>query len=111
MKTILVIDDTAIIRQLLREFLEMEGYNVLTAETAELGFPKVMQADLVLSDVNTGGLYDGNELCRKIKVDYPNLPVILMSSLSIFTSQADFTFTKGHDLGELVGKVNELLTE
>lgn len=111
MKTILVIDDGKYMRKLLCEVFVMEGYNVLTAETARIGYSMMDHADLILSDVNTGGLFDGNDLCQEIKFAYPNFPVILMSSLSNFAPEADYTFNKGSELTELIDKVNELLEE
>ena len=53
MSRILVIDDSAIIRELLQESLTAHGYEVLLAETADEGVKLLKQKtpDLIVSDI------------------------------------------------------------
>ncbi len=42
------------------------------------------QPDIVLLDINLGHITDGLEVCLKIKADYPNIKVIVVSAYSDF---------------------------
>lgn len=81
---VLIVDDDPRVRDLLRELLELEGYEVSTgsdgAEAIDLAAS--FEPDVVVSDVvmpNVGGL----ELCRKLKADPATayVPVLLISGL------------------------------
>lgn len=82
MYRILVIEDSPIMRQLLRRILTGEGYECITATGAASGHKTCAQnkPDLVLLDVN---LPDGNgiELCRRLKADpaVRHIPVLLLT--------------------------------
>lgn len=76
---ILVVDDEAAIRQSLLEILEEEGYDVLTAESAETARTFLNgNIDLVLLDIKLGE-DNGIDLLREIKQQRPSLPVIMIS--------------------------------
>ena len=81
MPKILIIDDEKDIRNLLAKTLELEGYQVKTAERISEGWTKlsIEEFDLVLSDVR---LPDGSgvDLCRRIKEKFPLLEVICMTA-------------------------------
>lgn len=66
--TVLVVDDIAANRNLLRETLEPQGYEVLLAASGEtaLDVASRAQPDLLLLDVNMPGI-DGFETCRQLK--------------------------------------------
>jgi len=68
MTKILVIDNEAAMLQLLKHFLENEGYEVLTAESSQKGlelarehFPTLVILDLVMP------VMDGFETCRRLR--------------------------------------------
>jgi len=65
---ILVVDDDPANRELLREFLEAEGLEVVTAPDgrSSLGEFARIKPDLVLLDVNMP-FVDGFEVCRRLK--------------------------------------------
>lgn len=69
--TILVIDDSAVDRLLLRAILEPHGYEVTTVEDGmqAVAALEVLRPDLILLDVCLPGI-DGYELCRQLR----NLP-------------------------------------
>ncbi len=82
MKKILVVDDHADIRKLVRMTLELEDY-----EVRELGDgPAAVRAagewlpDLVLLDVMMPGDYDGLEACRRLKAAGARPLVMLLSA-------------------------------
>jgi len=67
-KKVLVIDDTEIIRAMLRDLLKEQGYHVLTASTGEEGIDRAKEyrPDIILIDTKMPGI-DGFETCRRIK--------------------------------------------
>lgn len=79
--TILVVDDEAPIRELLRAFLEEEGYEVATASCAGEGLDRVEteRPALVLSDVAMPGM-SGLQLCATLRGRGARVPVVLMSA-------------------------------
>jgi CheY-like chemotaxis protein len=70
MSRILVVDDDETVRQVLREFIEMEGHVVVEADSANAARHAMALApvDLVFMDVNMPG-ESGASLCRSIKED------------------------------------------
>ena len=80
MKTILVVDDDTNICELLRLYLEKEGYSVTIANdgmTAVKTFPQ-LQPDLTLLDIMLPQL-DGWQVCREIR-KYSNKPIIMLTA-------------------------------
>lgn len=79
--TILIIDDEMAIRESLQTLLEMEDYQVNTAETGEEGLTRIAEQpyDLVLLDY---ALPDKNglEVLREIRDRDPSLAVILITA-------------------------------
>lgn len=79
MKQILIIDDEADIRSMLKEYLEMEGYLVYTAEDGEEALSKMNgETDLILLDVNMPGM-DGYEVCEKIR-NIVGCPILFLTA-------------------------------
>jgi DNA-binding response OmpR family regulator len=79
-KTILVVDDDALMRRSLAASLGQTGYHVVTAATGELAVAEVERRvpDLVLLDVGLPGM-DGMETLRALRRHHPNLAVILVT--------------------------------
>jgi CheY-like chemotaxis protein len=81
--TILVIDDDANIRELLRLHLTAAGYSVQVAEDAiTAGYTVLRQApDLIICDVHMPHM-DGFEFVAALKADptVPDMPVIFLTS-------------------------------
>ncbi len=80
MSSVLVIDDEAGIRDVLREILSDEGYGVLTAEDGIEGLELVRseRVDLVVLDVwlpNMGGM----DVLKQLKAEKPEIEVIVIS--------------------------------
>lgn len=80
MRTILVIDDDAMILMILKQTLSKAGYRVLTAGSGEEGVALLAtsQADLVLTDYLMPGM-SGIEVVNFIKQNQPLLPVIMLT--------------------------------
>ena len=81
MQTILVVDDDPLIREILTDFLEGEGYGVRSAADglAALGAVAADCPDLVLSDVWMPGL-DGFGLLERLHDRAAAVPTVLMSA-------------------------------
>lgn len=82
---ILIVDDDAVMRQVLRRDLEKEGYQVSTLEDART-LPERLREfspDLLLLDVILPGV-TGTEACRNLRMDrqFRDLPVIMLTALS-----------------------------
>ncbi|MFN3740452.1 MAG: sigma-54-dependent transcriptional regulator, partial [Thermodesulfovibrionales bacterium] len=77
---ILVIDDEEGIRDSLKGILEDEGYEVLTAPSAEEGMKifEEQSPDLVLLDIWLPGI-DGIEALKSMRDRRPSIPVIMIS--------------------------------
>ena len=94
---ILVVDDDADTRQLVKMMLARAGYEVMLAEDGELGWKSLTEArpDLLLTDIMMPGL-DGLALLRRVRADSRTrtLPVILFSAKSTVDEVAE-----GLDLG------------
>ena len=78
---ILVVDDEAIVRESLQDWLTDAGYQVLTAESGpkaleviEMEKPGIMIADLVMPGM------DGIELMKKAKALQPGLEVVIITA-------------------------------
>lgn len=69
MKKILIVDDHADIRRLIRMTLEFEDYDIREAADGESALVAAaqMQPDLVLLDVMMPGGIDGLEVCRRLR--------------------------------------------
>src|SRR3712207_6189305 len=79
-KTILVVDDDALMRRSLAASLGQTGYSVEIAATGESAVQAVRRKapDLVLLDVGLPGM-DGMETLRALRHHEPNLAVILVT--------------------------------
>lgn len=79
--TILIVDDEKNSRDGLKQFLEGQDYDILTAADGLEGFKTYQEEkpDLVLADIRMPGL-DGVSLLEKIKRENPNALVILMTA-------------------------------
>ncbi len=79
--TVLIIDDEMAIRESLEVLLESDGYQVLSAASAEEGLARLAEqpSDAVLLDF---ALPDRNglDLLREVRDRYPDLPVIMITA-------------------------------
>jgi DNA-binding response OmpR family regulator len=78
-RTILLVDDDALMRRSLAFHVEQAGYQVHTAANAEdaISFVRTSPPDLVILDIGLPGM-DGLDALREIKAGH-NLPVIFLT--------------------------------
>jgi len=116
MRTVLVVDDEPIVRDIVVRYLEQEGYRTLQAgdgETAR-GVLERETPSLVVLDLMLPGT-DGLSLCRWIR-ERSDLPVIMVTALGEETDRltglelgADDYLTKPFSPRELVARVKAVL--
>ena len=80
MYKILVVDDEPKIREVIREYAEFSGYEVVEAEDgmSAIGLFKLNDYDLIIMDVMMPKL-DGFSACKEIK-KIKDVPVIMLSA-------------------------------
>ena len=80
---ILVVDDLAINRELIREALCDCEYEISEAETASGALERLehRETDLVITDVRMPGM-SGVELLKRLHRDYPDIVVVLISAFA-----------------------------
>ena len=98
--TVLVVDDIAANRNLLRETLEPVGYEVLLAPDGETALKVALRArpDVILLDVMMPGI-DGFETCRRLKQSDATrgIPVLFITALSEMKSMVEGFHAGGVD--------------
>ncbi|EUJ43168.1 response regulator transcription factor [Listeria riparia] len=117
MKRILVVDDDPHIRQLVGHHLRAEGFHVLEAENGVHAETLLHEAQvhLVIVDLMMPKM-DGLELCRRIRADYAEIPVIMLTAKDALLDKAqgfevgtDDYVTKPFEPQELIFRVRALL--
>ncbi len=106
---VLVIDDEAEVRHLLRQYLSNEGYSVDTAPTGEEGLDKlsVSKYNVVVCDIKMPGI-NGIETMERIKQHDPSIEVILITGYSSVTSAIESMKKGAFDYVKKPFKLEEL---
>lgn len=80
LQKILVVDDEANIRNLIKEYAEYDGFSVVEAEDGRVAVDvaKVQNIDLIIMDIMMPRL-DGFSACKEIK-KFKDIPVIMLSA-------------------------------
>ena len=118
-KTILVVEDQEDNRQILRDLLSANDYDMLEAENGEeaLAAVKKQRPDLILMDIQLPVL-DGYEATRRLKADpaTKSIPVIVVTSYALSgdetkarESGCDAYVTKPYSPRALLAKIKEFL--
>ena len=114
-KKILIVEDEANIRELLRLYLEREGYTVLEAENGVEGIKKWKsdKPDMLLLDVMMP-VMDGWEVCREIRAE-SDVPIIMLTAkgetadrVSGLEMGADDYIVKPLEMPEVIARVRGL---
>ncbi|MBE9036227.1 response regulator transcription factor [aff. Roholtiella sp. LEGE 12411] len=102
MATILIIDDAAFSRRMLRKYLQIDGYEILEAVNGQEGLemikshqPNCVLTDLLMPDIN------GFELLKLLKQENLKVPAIIISA-----DIQDSSRQQGMELGA-VGFINK----
>ena len=86
-KKVMTVDDSFSIRQSIRLFLQLSGYEVIEAENGEDALEKLQKetVDLVITDINMPKL-NGIELIKKLREQishYRFIPIIVITTESV----------------------------
>jgi DNA-binding NtrC family response regulator len=78
--SILVVDDELLIRDLLYDFFQQQGWNIAVAESGEkaLEILRSRKIDLLLTDIKMPQM-DGLSLTNEVRAMFPHLPIVLMT--------------------------------
>ncbi len=113
-KTILVVDDDAIIRRVCRAGLEANGYRVIELVEGSKVIKTIKQegVDLVILDIFMDG-QEGMETAFMLLREHEDIPVIMISSDADYLEQADMivqaTIQKPINISVLKETVENLL--
>ncbi len=115
-KTILIVEDESNIRELLRMYLEQEGYTVESAQNGSEGLRtfKRVHPDLVLLDLMMP-VMDGNQMIRELRT-FSKTPVIMLTAKGEMMDKvaglelgADDYITKPFEMREVMARVKAVL--
>jgi YesN/AraC family two-component response regulator len=123
MATILLVDDEDLLREGVREILEMSDYTVIEARDGEEALSQfaVNNVDMVISDVVMPNM-DGVDLVSRLRESFPDIPILTISGGSrvvsarfgldsALLSGANASLTKPFNAKQLLEKVAQLLAE
>jgi nitrogen-specific signal transduction histidine kinase/ActR/RegA family two-component response regulator len=89
-ETILVVEDDALVREVVIATLRRRGYRVIAVDSAAAALEAIEAStdgiDLLLSDVVMPGM-GGPELVEVVRADRPGLPVVMMSGYTANTME------------------------
>jgi DNA-binding response OmpR family regulator len=114
---VLVVDDDPTVSDVVRRYLERAEYEVVLAADGQGALDAVhaQRPDLVVLDLMLPGI-DGLEVCRRLRRDDPNLPVVMLTALGDEADRvvglslgADDYVTKPFSPRELVLRVQSVL--
>lgn len=123
MSDILIIDDDSEFREMLKTMMEMEGFNVATAEDGKIGVDlyRLKPTDLIVTDIVMPN-QEGVETIYFLQKEFPGVKVIAVSGggrgkasdyLHSITRLecVKGTFQKPFNMDEFVNKVREVIGE
>ncbi len=107
---LLVVDDEKVIREILADFLSMEGFHVRTAEDGQEALGELSRArfDLVLSDLKMPNL-GGIELLAAIQKHSPQVVTIIMTGFGTVETAIDAMKKGAYDYILKPFKVEEVI--
>jgi YesN/AraC family two-component response regulator len=121
MTTILLVDDEDLLREGVREILEMSDYTVIEARDGEeaLSLFAINNVDLVISDIVMPNM-DGVDFVTRLRESFPDVPILTISGGSrvvsarfgldsALLSGANASLTKPFNAKQLLEKVQQLL--
>jgi DNA-binding response OmpR family regulator len=110
---VLAVEDEPEMQVILRDNLEYEGFEVLSAATGEEGLQLAMakQPDLILLDLLLPRM-SGYEVCRRLRAEYFTMPIIMLTARNAELDRvaglemgADDYLGKPFGVGELIARV------
>jgi CheY-like chemotaxis protein len=117
---VLVVDDEALLRELLARTLRDAGFDVLQADNGKTALEaargSALPLTLVISDISMP-VMDGLELSRRFRALYPRVPVLLISGNPRWTApdqsllDGEQILRKPFTVGSLLTAISRMLTQ
>ena len=117
--TVLVVEDDARLRELVRRELEAVGYRVVEAASGGDGLARALDGDidLVVLDLNLPDV-DGIEVAERLRADVGDVPILMLTARADVKSKVEGLYagasdylTKPFAVQELVARVHVRLRE
>ncbi len=117
MSQILMVEDDEEITELLEQYLPRYGLELFSVSLPSVALDKlsIEKFDLVLLDLGLPEM-DGLELCKRIKTNYPHIPVIISTARAdvsdkvvAFDAGADDYIAKPYEPRELVARIQAII--
>ncbi len=117
---ILVVEDDALIRLTISDYLQDQGFKVLEASTGDEALAviaaRAFTVELVFTDVMIPGLTDGFALAKWMSENHPDIPVIVTSGNADKTTMAQelggLQFVpKPYDLEDVAAQMRKALDQ
>jgi CheY-like chemotaxis protein len=110
---ILVVDDDSSVRQMVIRMLAAAGYEVVEAEDGAAAYELIQQVPgnfrLVITDIRMPGM-DGVELTRRLRLEYPEIPVLCISGyVDQPYSRAEYFLAKPFTHSVLMAMVGDVI--
>jgi DNA-binding response OmpR family regulator len=115
--SVLVVDDDRTVSDVVRRYLEQAGHRVRLAEDGATALAAIAaeRPGLLVLDLMMPGI-DGLEVCRRVRLELPDLPIIMLTALGEEADRvlglevgADDYVTKPFSPRELVLRVRSIL--
>ena len=115
-KKVLIVEDDANIAELLRLYLEKDGFTVIIAENGAIGVAEFEQfkPDLILLDIMMPVL-DGWGVCREVRA-VSNVPIIMLTAkddtldkVTGLEMGADDYIVKPFEVGEVMARIHAVM--
>jgi DNA-binding response OmpR family regulator len=115
-RRVLIVDDEETVREVVGQYLELEGYLIVQASTGleALRLAEKTPPDLVILDLTLPGI-DGLEICRRLRI-VSAVPILMLTAraedaekLEGFEAGADDYITKPFNPRELVVRVQAIM--
>ncbi len=115
MSKVLLVEDDDVVRELVRRILESEGYQIIeqmdgsgTLEAITREKPKLLLTDIVMPN------QEGLETIRMVRAEFPDLPIIAISSHGLYLEMAESIGANGSiekpiEAWELLNLVDEVM--
>jgi two-component system, NtrC family, nitrogen regulation response regulator GlnG len=105
---ILIVEDDPFVRETSSWMLEAEGFVVHSATNALEAWDAInaRQPEVLLTDINMPG-ENGDELAARVATQFPDIPIILTSGVTLPTANGHCYLPKPYDRAGLIKAVYE----
>jgi YesN/AraC family two-component response regulator len=110
MPSLLVVDDELLIRDLLYDFFNGQGWTISVADNGNkaMSIMETKQIDIVLTDIKMPGM-DGLELAAWVRENHPATPVVIITGYPSVETAVSAIRTKVTDYITKPFNINQLL--